>query len=598
MDTMNDRYNLHKDKFEKFSSAEIMEALNEFFSNPKWRDEKRFVITSKFGVTRDYGIGFKRVDLAADWAIDSAIRYLREEFGIFYAPDTVDKDDEYRKQDIKCTNDCYTSNLTKEIVRLEKEVHDECVRADYWFKTARARLDEIEKLKEDRRQHAKDDTDYILTAFRDILDALGIDKSNYVHMDIPSLKRYTISEVSKAASNLDNYREGAVKFAKDYSALQDEKESLEKDVRHLTDWNADLEKALETKREDHSRLADSYVKLCKEKEKTVRASKENLMDILEALGVSKSFSIGQNMEFLQRHAIQRASLIKSEHDKLIKTIDASKAINDARYERLNDLVIKISTMYSKIFNPEPGETCACTAERQLEAIESYIYELRSTNEYLQKDVSKWIAKCNNLRIRCNSVFGAGGFVTKAKINDLCDEYDIVKPLDNEDCEASLRYILDILKEYRDKAVNDLAGVLAASTKAVNDANDKYNQLLFKYDSAEKLRKEWCRKYESEHERAHGEHKRADKYWAQVAGLQTRIKNLEDALNRSASNATGYEALKNTLRKTLDSEARLKFERDALADELHKAKDAIRKQNEAILRKERLDEPSDNCDSEE
>lgn len=147
MDTMNDRYNLHKDKFEKFSSAEIMEALNEFFSNPKWRDEKRFVITSKFGVTRDYGIGFKRVDLAADWAIDSAIRYLREEFGIFYAPDTVDKDDEYRKQDIKCTNDCYTSNLTKEIVRLEKEVHDECVRADYWFKTARARLDEIEKLK-------------------------------------------------------------------------------------------------------------------------------------------------------------------------------------------------------------------------------------------------------------------------------------------------------------------------------------------------------------------------------------------------------------------------------------------------------------------
>ena len=135
-------------------------------------------------------------------------------------------------------------------------------------------------------------------------------------------------------------------------------------------------------------------------------------------------------------------------------------------------------------------------------------------------------------------------------------------------------------------------ILKAISEDVDDREEAYCDMEVKWDIAEKLRKDWVRRYEAEHERANGEHKKADKYWAQVAGLQTRIKNLEDALDKAASNSTGYEALKNTLRRTLDSESRLKFERDSLAEELKKAKDAIRKQNEAILRNERLDEPDD------
>lgn len=587
---------IYKTEFDHHSVKAIIVALNRWFGSGKMpvRVTDKYIGYSDFCIDEPYVDAQVHLDGSpshyyngSTWdsnadcpnrpknAAYAAIEYLREEHGIFYSPQMEPDNDHKTKRELELEkeNKPYISYLESEVERLNRTV-------------ANANMEKDRAV----NQHAKDDTDYILTAFRDILDALGIDKSNYVHMDIPSLKRYTISEVSKAASNLDNYREGAVKFAADYSALQDEKESLEKEVRHLTDWNADLEKALETKREDHSRLADSYVKLCKEKEKTVRAAKENLMDILETLGVSKSFSIGQNMEFLQRHAVQRASLIKSEHDKLLKTIDASKAINDARYERLNDLAIKISTMYSKIFNPEPGETCACTAERQLEAIENYISELRNTNETLKKDVNSWIAKCNNLRIRCNSVFGAGGFITKAKINDLCDEYDIVRPGYNEDCEASLRYILDILKEYRDRC--------ARSEEEYNRMEVNWANACSALGKADALRKDWVRKYESEHERANGEHKKADKYWAQVAGLQTRIKNLEDALNRSASNATGYEALKATLRRSLASEEALKKELDIWKQQAKAARDALKQQNEAILRKERLDEPSDNCDSEE
>ena len=164
-------------------------------------------------------------------------------------------------------------------------------------------------------------------------------------------------------------------------------------------------------------------------------------------------------------------------------------------------------------------------------IESYISELRTHNEALRKDASKWL-------------FGVGGFVTKPIINDLCDEYDIVKPSDDEDCKDSLRYILDILKEYRDRCIHsedEITKVLKDMTKDASTRKEKYDALLKEYEASEHNRKEWHRRYESEHERANGEHKKADKYWAQVAGLQTRIKNLEDALNRSASNSTGYEA---------------------------------------------------------
>lgn len=733
--TMNERYLLHKEKLEMFSASEIMTALNDFFSNPDWRDEKRFIIRSEFS------IGLKRADMAADWAIDSAIRYLREEFGIFYAPDVVNKKDYYNKKDIKYTNN-YISYLQSLVEQLNKDVKEK---------------DEV------ARKQAKDDMDYILNAFREVLDALKIDKSEYVAMDIPSLTRFAIMEAEKAASNLDNYRDGAVKFAKDYSALQEEKEKLEKDLRHMTDWNSDLER-------------------------TLIAARAKFADILEKLGVPRSNTIGLNMGTLQGNAIHRAILIKSEHDKYLKTIDAAKVINDARYERLSDLVIKISKMYSKAFNPEPGETCACTAERQLEALESYISELKTHNESLRKDINSWIAKCNDLRIRCNSVFGKDGFITKAKINDLCDEYDIVKPLDDEDCEASIRYILDILKEYRDKVVTlshriehgekevnflkdqvrsafydickpdltdcvyytsqnmlnmikgkveeldihneslrkghkefrddvkdlkakldemsrnlallnscikdlyrhvfdstpvnmdeaemlqriqnaydnavdrgvgagrfyslicdycdkynikkpspdltleeciadiikrfaatlkenqdfryeveklyvsmtdqqpsyrmTMLGILRAIGEDVDDREEEYNKLLFKYDSAERLRKEWCRKYESEHERANGEHKKAEQYWSQIVAKDIRIGNLEKELNNAASNAVGYEALKSTLRKSLASEESLKKELDICKKQLREANDAIRKQNEAILRNERLDEPDD------
>lgn len=491
----------------------------------------------------------------------AAIEYLREEHGIFYSPQ-MEPDNTHKTK----------GELTEQ------------TRADYWFKAARERLEEIEKLRKEIKRQTKDDMDYILSAFRNILDALGIDKSEYVHMDIPSLTRFAIMEAEKAGRNLDNYRGGAVKFAADYSALQKEKEDLEKRIKTLVDSN--------------NLLGRDY-------------------------------------------------------------LEANAARNRLELEK----------------------------------------------ERLKKDNSK-------LRIRCDSVFGAGGFVTKAMINDLCDEYTVVRPGDDEDCKASLRYILDILKEYRDKTVfweekiydmsraaaclncrikdlykfifdsapqnmddeemlerikkaygntfdrargagqtyklicdicdkyeikkpsSDLTleesiddiikrfkmtlkenqdfrynveklycnmtdqvpskymtilGILRAIAEDVDDREAEYSYMEEKYSVAEKLRKDWVRRYESEHERANGEHKKADKYWAQVAGLQTRVKNLEDALNNAASNATGYEALKNTLRKSLCNEESLKKELDICRQQLKAANDAIRANNERVLGHERLDD---------
>ena len=542
--TINDRYLVHKEKLEMFSAAEIMKALNDFFSDPNWRNEKRLVIRSEFST------GVKCANMAADWAIDSAIRYLREEFGIFYAPDVVNKDDEYRKQDIKCTNDLYKHELD-EIYKTEFDHHSVkaiIVALNRWFGN------------EGRLPVKYFDTFIGYSDF--CIDEPYVD--NGAHLDgCPS--HYYNASTWDSNANCPNRPKNAA-----YAAI-------------------------EYLREEH--------------------------------GIFYSPQM--------------------EPDNSHKTKDELKESVRADY-------------------------WFRTARERLEAIESYISELKTHNEALRKDASKWLSKYNDLRNRCNSVFGAGGFVTKAMVNDLCDEYNIVRPGDDEDCKASLRYILDILKEYRDKydnlcdrargagqayklicdicdkyeikkpssdlmleeSIDDILkrfkmtlkenqdfryeaerlycnmtglqpgprmtilGILRAIAEDVDDREAEYSYMEEKCSVSEKLRKDWVRRYESEHERANGEKKRADKYWAQVAGLQTRIKNLEDALNRSASNATGYEALKNTLRRTLDSEVRLKSERDSLAEELKRAKDAIRKQNEAILRKERLDEPSDNCDSEE
>ena len=421
----------------------------------------------------------------------AAIEYLREEYGIFYSPQMEPDNDYKTKDEIKARTD-----------------------SDYWFKAARERGQEIMKLRKEMHGQTKDDTDYILNSFREILDTLGIDKSNYVHMDIPSLKRYTVSEVAKAASNLDNYRGGATKFAADYSALQKEKEDLEK---------------------------------------RVIASTQNLADILEALGVSKSCTIGQSMDFLQRHAVQRASLIKSEHDKFMRTIDTSKAIDEEMLER-------IMKAYGNTFDRARG--AGQTYKFICDICDKYEIQKPSSDLTLEECIED-ILKRYKMTLKENQDFRYEVERLYCNMTDLKPSYRMT--------------ILDILR---------------AISEDVDDREELYNDMEAKWAKSEELRKEWVRRYESEHERANGEHKKADKYWAQVAGLQTRLKNLEDALDKAASNSVGYEALKNTLRKTLDSESRLKFERDSLAEELKKAKDAIRKQNEAILRNERLDEPDD------
>lgn len=717
---------IYKTEFENHSVKAIIVALNKWFGNKGKLPVKYF---DTFTGYSDFCIDEPYVDSGAHldgrhshyyngstWDSNSdspnrpknaayaAIEYLREEYGIFYSPQMEPDNDHKTKDELKLRSD-----------------------TDYWFKAARERGQEIMKLRKEIKEQTKHDMDYILTAFRDILDALKIDKSQYVHMDIPSLTRFAAMEAEKVARCLDNYREGAIKFAKDYSSLQKEKEDLEKRVKTLIDSNnllsADyleanaarnkLEKEKEKLEKDLKGIKDWNSDL----EDAFTASKENLADILEALGISKSLSIGKSMEFLRRHAVQRASLIKSEHDKFMEKLED---IDEIKY-RLNDLTLKILRTYERIFNPDPNETCACTAERQLEAMESYISELKTHNESLRKDnkelrddetlredatkrnletLRKQVRKTYDIicgpnptyrqnptcarcleeiekqahvwKVNSEKYFKLSDYETEEKVAemsraaayvntcitdlykrvfdsapqnmhedemlkrigyayensvdrargagqtyklicDICDKYEIKKPSPDLTLEESIDDILKrfkmILKENQDFRyeteklyvnMTDLQpsyrmtilDILRAIAEDVEDREEEYNKLMFKYDTSERNRKEWCRKYESEHERANGEHKRAEGYWSQIVAKDIRIGNLEDALNAAASNATGYEALKNTLRKTLDSESRLKFERDSLAEELKKAKDAIRKQNEAILRNERLDEPDD------
>lgn len=76
----------------------------------------------------------------------------------------------------------------------------------------------------------KKDTDYTADALCDILEALGISKSNTVHLDIPGLKTKAIQRASAIKSEHDRYIEQLDKAAADYQALSEENQKLKYSV--------------------------------------------------------------------------------------------------------------------------------------------------------------------------------------------------------------------------------------------------------------------------------------------------------------------------------------------------------------------------------
>ena len=71
------------------------------------------------------------------------------------------------------------------------------------------------------------------------------------------------------------------------------------------------------------------------------------------------------------------------------------------------------------------------------------------------------------------------------------------------------------------------------------------------------RKEWVSKYESEHERANGEHRRAEKFKNESAGWQSRVEYLVEQCVRSyETESVAVQAFRNECRKLRDEKAKV------------------------------------------
>lgn len=135
-------------------------------------------------------------------------------------------------------------------------------------------------------------------------------------------------------------------------------------------------------------------------------------------------------------------------------------------------------------------------------------------EKLQKDYEK--AKCNtNYFIE----FEKGCSERQAFIFKLCEALDVDK---------------DSIGSFFDDEE-------AAILKAIDELHEATA-------SIDQLRQTWHSRYKSEHERANGEHKRAEKCFGEIAALKTQVASLERSLTAAANEQVGLDAFRNECRK--------------------------------------------------
>lgn len=105
---------------------------------------------------------------------------------------------------------------------------------DDFAKAVKARAEYVESLSRNAEwktrnavnEQLKKDTDYVADVLSTILEALGISKSNTVHLDVFGLKTKAIQRASAIKSEHDRYLEQLNKAAADYQALDKENQEL------------------------------------------------------------------------------------------------------------------------------------------------------------------------------------------------------------------------------------------------------------------------------------------------------------------------------------------------------------------------------------
>lgn len=105
---------------------------------------------------------------------------------------------------------------------------------DDFAKTVKERAEYIESLSRNAKmetrkavnEQLKKDTDYVADTLRDILEALGISKSNTAHLDIFGLKTKALQRASLIKVEHERYREQLGKATADYKALSEENQKL------------------------------------------------------------------------------------------------------------------------------------------------------------------------------------------------------------------------------------------------------------------------------------------------------------------------------------------------------------------------------------
>lgn len=109
-----------------------------------------------------------------------------------------------------------------------------CDSIDGFAKAVKARAEYVESLSRNAEQKTrkavneqlKKDTDYVADTLRDILEALGISKSDTMRFDVFGLKTKALQRASVIKSEHERYREQLGKATADYKALSEENQKL------------------------------------------------------------------------------------------------------------------------------------------------------------------------------------------------------------------------------------------------------------------------------------------------------------------------------------------------------------------------------------
>lgn len=122
----------------------------------------------------------------------------------------------------------------------------------------------------------------------------------------------------------------------------------------------------------------------------------------------------------------------------------------------------------------------------------------------------------------------------------------------KNCSARQAFIFKLC-ESLDVDKDSIGSFFEDEEAAILKAIDEHHEATASIDS---LRQNWYSRYKSEHERANGEHKRAEKCFGEIAALKTQVASLERSLNAAANEQVGVEAFRNECRKLRDEKAKV------------------------------------------